>query len=363
MSHPRKLSSTQLTMLILGFCLGSSLVLRPGSIGRSGWVAALLGTAEGIAAASLYVALSSRFHHVGFVSISRQVFGRVLGLVPVVLFVWFSLQLGGLVLANFGDYFNIAVLQATPVVWFVVPLALAAVYTTRNGPQIVARCATVLVPVAILLLILLTVFLIPSYRLGNILPIISKKDLLGIAQATHATAMFPFAETVVFLMILPCLGPAERAAKATMWGLGLAGLVLAGADVRNTAALGSALAKAVFPSHSAARLVEIGDVITRVEILVAINFLTMGFLKICVLLHAAASGVAEAVGMSSSRPMVLPAGLIMVILSVTGFRNGFAENTIFASETWPVYAPVFTVALPLITLLTALLTGKPRNTK
>lgn len=361
MTQSQQLSGQQLANLLIGFCLGSSLVLRTASVGRSGWIASLIGTAEGMLIALIYVALSERFGRAGIISIFRKVFGPVIGLVPTVLMIWFAIQLGGLVLENFGDYFNIAVLQATPVVWFVTPLMLACVYVARKGPKVVARCATVLVPVAVFLLLLLVLLLIPTYRLGNLLPLFTKDDLPKIAKAAHANAMFPYAETVVFLSIVPRLRTEARAFRSTLWGLAIAGIILAVADVRNTAALGSVVSSTVFPSHAAARLVDIDDVLTRVEILIAINFLTMGFLKVCILLHAAASGIADAFGLQSYRPLVLPVGLLMVIISVTGYRNGFAESVVFASQTWSIYAPIFTVAVPLITLLAAILMRKPRS--
>lgn len=358
----RTLSGRQLIMLLLGFCLGSSLVLRPESVGRSGWIASLVGASEGMLIALIYVLLSERFRHAGLVGIFRQVFGPVIGLIPTFLLIWFSVQLGGLVLEDFGEYFNIAVLQATPVAWFVTPLMLACVYVARKGPGIIARCSTVLVPVAILIILALVLLLIPTYRLSHLLPLLVKEDLPAVAKSVNSNAMFPYAETVVFLAILPNLRTGERALRPTILGLALAGLVLSAADLRNTAALGSAISSTVFPSHAAARLVDIDDVLTRVEILVAINFLTMGFLKVSVLLYSAASSIAETFKMSSYRPLVLPVGLMMVILTVTGFRNGFAESIVFASETWSMYAPIFAVVIPLITLLAAILMRKPRRT-
>ena len=48
-----------------------------------------------------------------------------------------------------------------------------------------------------------------------------------------------------------------------------------------------------YPSYTAVRAVNIFEVITRIEILVVINFLTMGFIKVTVLYYAVSLGTAQ----------------------------------------------------------------------
>lgn len=357
------ISTSQLTMLVIAYTFGSSVVLGSANIAvRSGWIAIALGTVEGLLIALLFTVLSKRFHHQSLVQAAQQVFGRTLGAIPSLLFIWFMLQLGGLVLGNFEDYFEIAVLQATPSIWFGIPLALAAVYAVSSGVDALARATTILLPITILVAISVFALLIHEMNPENFLPLIdvSGKKLLA---ATHSSGMFPFGESVAFLMILPHLPAKCDARKPVLIGLLLAGLVLTVSTFRNIAVLGAGIENTVFPSFSATRLISVGDVFTRVEILSAINFLTMGFVKVSVLMYGVAAGIAQLCGLRSHKPLILPVGLLMIMLSATGFEHGFAENMLFVAETWPYYAPVFTVGLPLIILLGAIISGKPRRDK
>lgn len=357
------ISTSQLTVLVTAYALGSSLVLSSSNAAvRSGWIVVLLGMLEGLLIAWLYTALAERFQHRSLVQIAQQVFGRVLGALPALFFIWFMLQLGGLVLGNFGDYYEITVLQRTPSVWFEIPLVLAAIYAVRRGIGALVRTTTILLPITVSLVVMTTLLLVPKMTPANIFPLIDvepKKLLL----AAHGSGMFPFGEVVVFLMVLPHLPTGKGSRRPAQLGLLLAGLLLALATFRNTAVLGETIGNTVFPSFVATRLIEVGEVLTRVEILAAINFLTMGFVKMAVLIYGASSGLAQVFGLKSHQPLILPVGLLMVVLASSGFEHGFAENVVFVAETWPYYAPLFVIGLPLILLVGALITKQPREGK
>lgn len=355
------ISPSQLTILVTAYTFGSSLLLGSTNVAvRSGWIAMALGTVEGLLIAWLFTTLSKRFRHQSLVQASQQVFGRILGAIPSLLFIWFMLQLGGLVLGNFGDYFEITMLQATPAIWFGIPLGLVAAYAVSKGVDTLARSTTILLPLIILLELSTFVALLGQILPENFLPLvdISAKQLLSV---THSLGMFPFGESVVFLMILPHLPARCDARKPVLSGLLLAGLVLTISAFRNIAVLGAGIENTIFPSFSTTRLISVGEVFTRVEIISAVSFLTMGFVKVSVLIYGVASGIAELCGLRSHKPLILPVGVLMIVLSATDFRHGFAENIVFITETWPYYAPLFVIGLPLLILLGAVISGKPRR--
>lgn len=355
-----RISELQLGYLALGFIAGSSLVLSGSAPGPIRWITALVGALEGLLVASIYVLLAERFQRKGFVQISLTVFGPWLGLLPSLLFFLFTLQLGGLVLENFGDYFNIAVMQQSPLAFFIIPLAIACIYAVRSGIEVLARVAVLLVPITLLVITSLTLFLIPQYRLSNLLPIFP----VGIGEllrGAHGFAMFPFAETVAFMMVLPALSSRRSSARPLFTAMLAGGVLLAAITLRNAAALGVVLGEEVYPSHAAARLIRVEDVFTRLEILVAANFLTMGFLKISVLLYSASLSLAQILRTNSHKTLVIPVCIMMVVLALTGFSHGFAENADFAQNTWPIYAPVFTILLPTIVLLVAVIRRIPKR--
>jgi len=54
----------------------------------------------------------------------------------------------------------------------------------------------------------------------------------------------------------------------------------------------------------AVQVIDIGDILTRVEVFVAINFITMGFIKVSVLFYGTVLGLAQVFNLSSYRPII-----------------------------------------------------------
>ncbi len=352
------ISSSQLTTLIVAFLLGSSLLSGSSLVVRSGWVVTALGTMESVLFALVFLTLSERFGHGSFVVASRQACGPVVGAIVSVLFIGFIVQLGGLVLGHFGFYFNITVLQQFPTTWFIIPLALASIVCVQNGVGVMARAATLLLPASVLSLFLVLALLLPQAKPANLLPVIDT-DWKTLLMATHGAAVLPLAESAVFMMLLPHLPRRCRAGRPVLAGIVGGGLLLTLVNFTNVAVLGASIQNTIFPAHAAARLIEVGQVLSRMEILIAINLLSMGFVKMVVLLYGAAEGLTELLGLHSYKPLVLPLGSFMVLLAVAGFRDGYAESMVFVATAWPFYVPFFVLGLPLLVLVTALVRGKP----
>lgn len=62
--------------------------------------------------------------------------------------------------------------------------------------------------------------------------------------------------------------------RITSWGF-----MLITITVRNAAVLGDMASTYTYPSYMAVQVIDIGDILTRVEVFVAINFITMGFIE------------------------------------------------------------------------------------
>lgn len=88
-------------------------------------------------------------------------------------------------------------------------------------------------------------------------------------------------------------------------------------------------------------------------------FMTI-FFKLTVCFYASALSIAQVFRTASYRPLVLPLGMIMVILSLVVYPNivYFRE---FASKIWTSYAMVFGLVLPLVLLLASLAASRRRN--
>lgn len=350
-----KISNFQLSALIIGFVFGSSLIITPGKAfegaGHDAWIAVALGLMEGLLIAWIFTALAMQFKDKTIIEINSLVFGKILGKCISALFIWYLFHLGALVLNNYARFFKLGIYPATPKTVALLLLMLVCASTVGRGIEVLARCSLILVPLTILIAFADTLLLIPHIDLNNLMPILDV-PIGKLLLASHGAASFPFAETVAFLMVLAFIDKPEKGPSAVSRGLLTAGFILIMIVARNAAVLGQMAAITNYPSYLAAQVIDIGDILTRLEVLVAINLITMGFIKISVLLYGTVLGLAQVFNLRSYRPIILPVGILMVILALTNVGNTL-EMFEFANKGYPIYAVPFQIGIPLITLVVA----------
>ena len=276
------ISKEQLVVVIMSFVLGSSIVINPADIGPSALVAFVFGFLEGALVACLFVWLALLHPGKSYVEIAERVFGRYLGIVFSVLYLWFLLQLGGLALQLFAHFFKISFMLASPLSLFIVTLGLVCAYAAFAGIEVIARTTVILLIVTVVLFLVTGLFSLNITDSRNFLPLFDV-SLVDLAKSSHGIAMLPFAEVVAFLMIFPAVKDKRALLPSTLKGLALGGLILILTMARNIAVLGLAYDNVSFHSLAAARLIDVGGIYSRLEIIVAVSFLSMGFVYVSVI--------------------------------------------------------------------------------
>ncbi|HNX28781.1 MAG TPA: endospore germination permease [Syntrophomonadaceae bacterium] len=355
-----KVSGFQLKALVIGFVFGSSVITPPGIVaGHDAWIAVFLGLMEGLLIAWIFTALTRQFQNKTIVEINSLVYGKILGTCMSALFIWYLFHLGSLVLDHYVRFFNLEVYPATPKTIILVLLMLVCASTVGRGIEVIARCSLILTAFILLIVVSDTLLLIPHIDLNNLLPVLDV-PASQLLWAGHGAASFPFGETAAFLMVLAFLNKSESGSSAIFGGLLTAGFVLIVITARNAAVLGGLATISNYPSYLAAQVIDAGEIFTRVEVVVAINLITMGFLKISVLLYGTVLGLAQVFNFHSYRPLILPVGILMVIVALTEHTNTF-EMIEFINKSYPVYAVPFQIGIPLITLVVAKLRKLPQT--
>ncbi len=356
-----RISNIQLSVLIIGFVFGSSVIISPGGkgAGHDAWIACAIGLMEGLLIAWIFTALTKQFKDKTIMEINSLVYGKILGKGISLLFIWYLFHLSALVLTNYTHFFKLQIYPATPNTVTLLLLILVCASTVGRGIEVLARLSIILVPIIILVVFSDTLLLIPHIDFNNLMPVLdvpSGKLLL----ASHGAASFPFAETVAFLMVLAFVDKPEKAPSAVFGGLLIVGFMLIMAVARNAAVLGPMAEITIYPTYLAAQVIDIGDILTRLQVLVAISLITMGFIKITVLLYGTVLGLAQVFNLHSYRPIILPVGILMVIFALTNVGNT-QEMVDFAEQGYPFYAIPFQIGIPLITLVVAKLRKLPQN--
>jgi len=358
-----KISPGQIFLLVMAFCLGSTLLRIPAAgAGHDDWLAIIFGLTEGLLFAFIFTSLSLKFPGKTLVEFNDLIYGPFLGKIISLGYLFYFFLLITLALRLFGDFLTGLIFPLTPFVVLIGLMTLVCASAVRNGIEVIARCSQILVPFTILFIIL-TVFLsLTSMEFTNFFPIFDL-PLTEFLRISHYTATFPFGESVAFLMILAFTGQdlktIKKARRFLMLGLVGGGIVLIIAAIRNTGLLGGTKVITNYTSYQALRLINVGEIFTRTEILVAVNFLAMGFLVISILFYNTALGMAQILKLRTYLPLVLPLGALLICTSIIQFEN-ILEYRLFSEFITPYFALPFQVGIPLLSLLICKIKGLPK---
>lgn len=354
-----EIPSTGMLALLICFVLGSSLLLTPGgSAGHDAWVAVLLGLAEGLLIAQVYAALTTRFPGKTLVEISDLVYGRCIGKIVAALFLWYLFHLGSLVLSNFEEMLSALILQNTPSLVISLGLILVCAYAVNEGIEVLVRCSYLLGVIIFATLIFDILAILPLFEVNRLLPVLDL-PVPRLLLTAHGAASFPFLESVSFLMVMPFLNKSSEAGPSLMKGLLLSGVILAVIVARNSGVLGETTKILIYPSYQTVEMINILDIGARLEVLVFINVLTMGFIKVATLYYGTVLGVAQLFRLRTYKPLVLPIGILMLILSLQDAPNT-PVMVDFAMRFYPFYSLPFQIVIPALTLILAHL-RRPRR--
>lgn len=352
-----KINGWQLAFLIFCFTIATSVMFLPAKPAKNlAWLAVIYGMAEGLLFLAVLVALVKRFPGKTLVEINETVFGRIAGKAISLLYIWFFIHVASLHLRTAGDFFT-TLYPETPMLVFLAWFILVSVSAARNGIEVIARCSQIIVPFVLFLYVSDDILLLKDADFTRLLPIFGDVSLLDFLQAGHAINAILFGETVVFLVVFAYLNNNSGVTRYSSLAFILAALAVSISAARNQAVLGNLMSIATYPTYMAVRVINIGEILTRLEILVVIGFIFISFIKLSLLQYSASLSLAQVFGLTTYLPLVLPLAAIITCLGFMNFQS-HVEGITFAGKYYPYYALPFELFLPLFTLGLAIIKGK-----
>lgn len=351
--HGREqIGGSELGFLIFGFLLGSSLLLPMGASAKeAAWLATLLGGGAGLALAWVWGRLHALFPDMTLIGYSRRVLGPWAGGLVGLLYVWYALHLGSLVLRNFGEFLITSLLPDTPISVIHISLMLLSVYAVRHGLEPLGRSAQILVIVVVGLIAATSVLLAKEVKPPYFLPLLGD-GIPSILRAAATVLAFPFGEVVLFSMVLNRVRPSDSARRSLLISMGAAVLLLTLVTALGVGVLGVHIRGASrFASLAMIRQILIADFITNLDAVVVGAWVSTGYLKVSACLYICATALAELLGLDDFRPLLFPLAAIVVGLSILVYQDT-SQMAAFLSV-WPVYSAPFQILLPLLLLVTA----------
>ncbi|WZL72584.1 endospore germination permease [Clostridiaceae bacterium 35-E11] len=357
------ISDKQGIALLTLFILGSSIVLGRGvEAQKDAWLAELIGIGFALLMVLIYARLLATFPRKDLFDIVEIVFGKIVGKMIGMLYIWFALHLGALVLRNFGEFIMNVALYKTPLAILILIIGFLCFWVVREGIEILGRWAEFFIGIVIFLTFLAIFLLIPKMHINYIQPILYH-GMKPVMKGAFSVFAFPLAETILFTMCFSALKWQYSAYKVYIVGIFIGGLILMISTITTILVLGTEIsATAYFPDYNVVRMIDMGDFLTRLEIIAAIVFMISGFIKASICLFTVSKGIAKVFGYTDYRFVVMPMALLMMNLSYLIYDN-IVEMQKWAFEVWRYYAFPFQVILPVLMLVASEVKMRSRKRK
>lgn len=345
------ISYTEGFSMLTMFIMGSTLILGTApEAKRDTWIAIIIATLAAIIIVSMYSKIANTFPSKTIFDIFELLFGKLLGKILTIIYVWYFLHLGSLVIRNFGEFMNTLAMPETPIFVPMMCIGILCIWVSKSGIEVLARTSKVLFITCLIVIIIIQFCTIPILDVSNIKPIV-ENGWVPIIDGAFSTLSFPYAESIAFMGTLYCIERKNLLYKIYISSVIMAGIIMIVIALRNLFVLGgSVLSSLYFPAYLAVSKINIGDFIQRVEGSVSIVFAAGVFVKISLCLLAASNGIAKLFNLKDYRSVVIQTGLIMSYLAYFVY-DSIMEMSYWATKIYKYYAFPFQIIIPLIMLI------------
>lgn len=356
-----KIASSQLLFLVAGFIQGSVMLIdfAVEIAERQTWMVVLAGLIIIIPFILTYVALAKRFPGMNVIQINDIVFGRFLGKVLSIYYIFFFMFTLSFNIRDVGELYKTFLIPEAPFIFLLAAFTATCSYAVAKGIEVVARVSHLFVIVALFVEISTFILLIDKMDFSNFLPLFELPPI-RLFHGLHIMLVVPFGEVLIFLMIMSSLNRTEHATKSTLIGLVIGGITLLIGAVRNTAVLGNTQTIWTSISFQSTRLIDIGTVFTRMDFLIGIARTMLVFLKCSLFFYVLSAAFSQLLGLKSYLPLVLPLAGIVVIIAATVFQSPI-DHAAITQNAGIIYSAPLIFIVPPLTLLIAKIRGLPKE--
>ncbi|MGG1516460.1 endospore germination permease [Paenibacillus oryzisoli] len=365
MYQKEQINSFQMTLLFFAFMTGSSIVNIPGPLigfARNGaWLSLLIAMCSGLLMLTGVLYLYKRFPELTLIEYSRKLVGNVITSIIAVAFVSFQWHITSGIVLDIGLFMTSSMMRQTPLYLFLFFVYIVAALSVRSGIETIARMLLVPFVIVIFFIVLTLILSINNYDVNHLLPVMPegvKPILLG----GYFAYGFPYTELILMSMLLPYVRSDERSlvGKRMYISLLLNGFFLLAVTLCTILVFGPMAGERKYSMFEVARIINMLEVIQRIESIIGISLITTALMKATITLYILNLTLTNLFKLSDNRILVYPLALTCFLFSLMQIRKGaaFWVNSVSVLHgLWGTFAAV----LPLLFLIAVALMRRKQS--
>lgn len=352
-----KISERQFFVLVLLFTVGTVILHTPSPLAaiakQDAWLSAVIGTLAGLIIVWFYARVGNLFPSLTLDQAYEKVFGKWAGKLINSAFAFWALTSAAEILFYVGNFFRTYWMPATPLAALNILFCIIVVMAVRLGLETFSRAMEILFIPFLLLITIFMLSIFPQVSIHNIQPVLENgmKPVFRASLFYISVASIP---NIVFLMVFPSFVNHHKAAiKSFFIGNLLGNIILICVILLNILVLGHDMtSRNLAPSYELAKKINIGDFFTRIEAIIALLWIITSYIRAIMYFYVCVMITSNIFEIKSSRPIILPLGFLITVLSMIIFPNA-QHVSIYNKEIWLYYVSTFGILVPFILLCTA----------
>lgn len=336
------------------FIIATSLVTKPlyTFMKNDAWFAVVAGFLVNVLLYLVYAGIARKFPGESLIDINDAVYGRFFGKIVSALYVFFFFTLACFDTNVISSFIKALVLPNTPMALILFVFVFVCIYAARRGPVNLMKFSALFVYASTAVIIINSLLLLKDTDLKNFQPAF-EMPLQNYIFGTYSVAMLPLCDPFALFMFAPDMRHPKEFGKAMFKGLTLGAVVLLFIVLRDITILGRVSALETYPTFSSIQQIDVGDVITRMDIIYISILLAMMFYKVSALFYASVNSIQRLMKFDSYRFLTLSFGALLMIYSLAVFGSAAEHSEWLVGGGAEYFQTFFMVLLPLLTLIVA----------
>ncbi|WP_090818484.1 GerAB/ArcD/ProY family transporter [Paenibacillus sp. yr247] len=343
-----RIGNYQLAVMIILFQIGSTPLFALGSSAKQdAWLAMLGAAAAGLLLLLMFIYIQSKFPDQCLIGLLQYCFGKRIGIVVSVSFAIYFAYESMRNVRDFGEITNLTLLNSTPKFVTMLITVLLAAYAIAMGIEVFCRVTEALLPLVALSygILILLIFISGLVKTDNILPILDN----GIAPVLRAAfpdiLSFPFGQMVLFFMIWHLLPNQKNMKKISIIAYLMVALFLITMNILNIMVLGDTLAaNSTLPFLQTVQLIQVGDVLERLDVLVTLLLFLGLFVKMTAFFWGAVYACTRIFPSTSKNLWIFYVGFLIFVTSF--LEPSYTIHTWLGLNVSLKLYPLFQVIIP-----------------
>ncbi|UVI28753.1 GerAB/ArcD/ProY family transporter [Paenibacillus spongiae] len=351
-----RISPLQMGMIMYSTVTATAILSLPAitamHAGRDMWLSPIWGLLSGGISIFLAIMLGKRYPQETVIEYSNHILGRILGKLVGLIYLLFYIHLSSLILKEYGYFLVNNFYMRTPIIVIIGSFALLCAFNARGGIEVIARTATLLTPIAYLLLFATIVLITPKIQPQQMLPMFEHGAGPSLRGSISVQAWY--SEFFLLSFLLPYMHDKHLKVKSSMVALLAVMVTLVLVNMASLMFMGSEESgRNVYPLLGITRSISVAGFFQHLESLVMFFWVAGTFIKFSMFSYVSIIGTSQWLGLPRYQPLVMPVVFLIVVISQWGDPR-LQELIRFMDVSLPSYLLVLQIAVPAALLLISL---------